>query len=109
MLVDDLGLFPLLGVRLGPVDLRSRALLRHLRLRDWLAWAARQTNDQQRHVTVSAARSWRRYLLADDRGAAARLVGELVRPPREYLRWRWPEARTDAAAWRRHVASLAAS
>jgi hypothetical protein len=107
VLVDDLGVFPLLGVRLGPVDWRSRAVLRHLRLRDWLAWAARTARDERHHVTVNAARSWRRYLLADDRGTAARLVGELVRPPREYLRWRWPEARTDAAAWRRHVVSLA--
>lgn len=105
VLVDDLGLFPLLGVRPGARDWRARRVLRRLRLRDWLVFAARRGGDTRRHVMVSASRAWRRFLLADNGGTAARLMRELLAPPREYLRWRWPEAPSDAAAWRRHLAA----
>lgn len=102
VLVDDLHVFPLRGVRLGARDWRGRVLLRRLRLRDWLGWAARHAGDTRRHVTVTRSLAWRRFLLADaPRGR--QMLGELLTPSREYLRWRWPTARSRVSAWRRHL------
>ncbi|HXV87242.1 MAG TPA: nucleotidyltransferase family protein [Gemmatimonadales bacterium] len=103
VLVDDLLLFPLRGVRLGGRAWRDRAALRHLRLRDWLTWAGRRTGEKRPHVTLTRSLAWRRWLLADA-PRAGRMASQLLNPPPEYLAWRWPrEGR--AVAWRRHVAA----
>lgn len=101
VLVDDLHLYPLRGVRLGPRDWRDRAALRRLRLASWLVWAARNAASGPRHVTVTRSLAWRRFLLADA-PRTARLLREVVAPPGEYLRWRWPGL-DGGAAWRRHL------
>ncbi len=102
VLVDDLLLFPIRGVRLGARDWRGRAALRRLRLREWLAWAGRHVAERRRHVTVTRTLAWRRFLLADS-PKAGELLSELITPPREYLSWRWPEARSHGQAWRWHL------
>lgn len=102
VLVDELLVFPLRGVRLGPWDWRGRVGLRQMRLRDWLAWAARHAARSPRHVTVTRSRAWRRFLLADA-ARGGRLLSEVVVPPGDYLRWRWPAARSHTAAWVRHL------
>ncbi|HKB55213.1 MAG TPA: hypothetical protein VKD22_14550, partial [Ramlibacter sp.] len=100
--VNDLMVFPLRGLRIGASDWRGKMALRQLRLADWLAWAAKHVDDTRRHVTVSRSLAWRRYLLADA-PRTGQLLGELFRPSREYLRWRWPEAQSDSQAWRMHL------
>ena len=102
VLVDDVLLFPLRGLQLGARDWRGRAALRGLRMTDWLARAAQHVADTRRHVTVTRSLAWRRYLLADT-PRTGQLLGELFRPPREYLRWRWPDAQSDSQAWRMHL------
>jgi hypothetical protein len=102
--VDDLMLFPLRGLRIGAHDWRGRAALRGMRVTDWLVWAARHVADTRRHVTVTRSLAWRRYLLADS-PRRGQLMGELFRPPREYMRWRWPDAKSDSQAWRMHLAA----
>lgn len=102
VMVDELHLYPLRGVRLGPADWRDRLALRQLRLRPWLAWAARNAADARRHVTVTRSLAWRRFLLSDA-PRTGRMVRDLMAPPREYLRWRWPDAPSGGAAWRRHL------
>jgi hypothetical protein len=102
VLVDDLHLYPLRGVRLAPRDWRDRAALRHLRLTDWLIRAARHRSGGPGHVTVTRSLAWRRFLLVDA-AQSGRLLRELIAPPREYLHWRWPEASSTRAAWGRHL------
>jgi hypothetical protein len=104
VLVDDLLLFPIRGVRLGARDWRARAALRRLRLRDWLGWAGRRAADRRHHVTVTRSLAWRRFLLADTPNVG-RLASELLKPSEEYLGWRWPEARAPGQAWRQHLAA----
>jgi hypothetical protein len=103
VLVDDLLLFPIRGVRLGARDWRGRATLKRLRLREWLAWAGRRAGERQHHVTVTRSLAWRRFLLSDTPRTGG-LVGELLRPPPEYLSWRWPGTNATLA-WRRHLAA----
>lgn len=104
ILVDDLFLFPIRGVRLGAGDWRARTALRRLRLRDWLGWAGRHAADRRHHVTVTRSLAWRRFLLADAPDVG-QLTTELFRPSPEYLGWRWPEARAPGQAWRQHLAA----
>ncbi|MDH3496958.1 MAG: nucleotidyltransferase family protein [Gemmatimonadota bacterium] len=108
VLVDDLRRYPLRGVRLGPSDWRDRAALRELRLQDWLVRAARQASPGAQHVTVTRSLAWRRFLLADA-ARPSRLMREVMAPPSQYLRWRWPGIPPGRAAWRRNlVAALRA-
>jgi hypothetical protein len=102
MMVDELHLYPLKGVKLGPRDWRDRLALRHLRLTPWLAWAARNATKGPRHVTLTRSLAWRRLQLADV-PHPGRLFRDLMAPPREYLHWRWPGLPSDGAAWRRHM------
>ena len=105
VLVDDVPLFPLRGLTVGARDWRGRLALRRMRLADWLVWAARRAADTRHHVTVTRSLAWRRYLLADA-PRTGQLLADLLRPPREYLRWRWPEAGSDERAWRMHLTSV---
>jgi len=102
VMVDELLLYPLRGVPLGPPDWRGRVALRKLRLKPWLAWAARNATPRASHMTVSRSLLWRRYLMADA-PRLGRLIRELVAPPREYLAWRWPD--DVGGAWGKHLAS----
>lgn len=104
VLVDGLLLFPLRRVRLGAQDWRGRAALRQMQLRDWLAWAGRHAADRRHHVTVTRSLAWRRFLLADT-PKVGQLATELLKPPTEYLGWRWPEVRSPGQAWRQHLAA----
>jgi hypothetical protein len=104
VMVDELMLYPLRGVRLSPDDWRGRAALGRLRLKPWIAWAARNAAHRAAHVTLTRSLLWRRYLFADA-PETGRLVRHLVAPPKEYLRWRWPEAPSEGVAWRRHMAN----
>ena len=104
VMVDELLLYPLRGVPLGPGDWRGRVALRQLRLKPWLAWAARQGMQRAPHMTVTRSLLWRRFLLADA-PRTGRLLRELVAPPREYLAWRWPDAPSEGRAWGRHLAA----
>jgi hypothetical protein len=105
VLVNDMMMFPLRGVRLGPADWRDRLAIRRLRMRRWIAWAAARAQlKKPRHVMISRRRAWRRFLLTDS-PHPARLIGELLRPTREYLRWQWPNVKSEGDAWRRHFAS----
>jgi hypothetical protein len=104
VMVDDLHLYPLKGVPLGPPSWRDRLARRSLGLKSWLMWAARNATDRPRHVTLTRSLAWRRLQLADV-PHPGRLLRDLMAPPREYLRWRWPQSPSDAAAWRRHLAT----
>ena len=55
-------------------------------------------------MTLTRSLLWRRYLFADA-PETGRLMRHLVAPPKEYLRWRWPEAPSEGVAWRRHMAN----
>ncbi len=106
VLVDDLALYPLRGLQIGVDGLRGRALQRVLSLRRWLVWAARAS--EREHVMVTPRRVWRRLLLADDlNGTALGLLGDAVKPPDEYLRWRWPDASSAFNAWMHHLGRVA--
>ncbi len=99
----DLGLErgPKIG---GPArDFRGRRLARLLRLEEWLTWAGRAT--VQEHVAVTPRRIGRRLLLLDRLGSARNLLADAVWPPGEFLRWRWPEARSVGQARAKHLRS----
>jgi hypothetical protein len=104
VMVDELLLYPLRGVPLSPADWRGRASLRRWRLKPWMAWAARHVSGQASHVRLTRSLVWRRFLLADA-PQTGRLLRDLLAPPPEYLRWRWPDARSEGSAWRRHLTS----
>lgn len=104
VLVRDLGLQRLEGVRPAPQDWRGRRLTSSLVLHRWLAWAA--SADQRELVAITPRRVARRVLLLDDIRRIARLLQDAVIPPRAHLRWRWPETDSDVAAWRNHLQSI---
>ena len=104
LMVDELLLYPLRGVPLRSQDWRGRMALRRLRLKPWLAWAARRVTMRTSHLTVTRSLLWRRFLLADA-PRTGRLIRELVAPPREYLEWKWPQAGSERGAWRQHLTS----
>ena len=64
----------------------------------------RQVKNLRSRYTSSGAKDDRfdSFVLADT-PRTGQLLGELFRPPREYLRWRWPDARSDSQAWRMHL------
>jgi hypothetical protein len=103
MLVGELRLGPLRGVRTDGGGWRSRMARRGIRLTDGLLRAATTGAQRSRHMLVTRSRAWRRFLLSDA-PPAGRLLGELIAPPSSYLQWRWPKAGSNAEAWRRHVA-----
>ena len=56
---------------------------------------------------MTRSRLVRRSLTADSALAPISLFKDILLPPREFLRWRWPEARTPWAAWKNHARQLA--
>ncbi len=58
-------------------------------------------------MTITLRRMRRRLLLLDRVVDARLLVADVVLPPREHLRWRWPGEPSAGAAWRRHLQQVA--
>jgi len=85
-------------------DWRGRRLARLVRLDRWLNWAARA--QEREYVEMTPRRLVRRMILLDRARDVPRLLADVVWPPADHLRWRWPAAGTIAAArWQhaRHV------
>jgi hypothetical protein len=104
LLVECFGFEPIEGVGQAPGGWRGRRLRAEMALGRWFAWAAAAADDE--HMRITPRRVARRLLLLDRSTDARRLFADVVAPPRAHLRWRWPEAGSDAAAWRRHVAQV---
>jgi hypothetical protein len=99
-----------LGVTLPALDVlpggwRSRCARRMLDPVRWCVWASRAAATE--FVAINPARMRRRMLMLDHLRDAAGLVGDALFPPREYLAWRWPGARSLAAARVRHLTRVA--
>ncbi len=101
-LAQDLGLDPPPGIGPAPRDWRGRRLARLLELEWWLTWAGAASAHE--HAAVTPRRVARRLLLLDRLESARHLFADAVWPPREFLRWRWPEARLVRA---RHLSGVA--
>ena len=105
VLMRDFGFEPVAGVRVAPRDRRGRRLQHALVLDRWLVWAGAAGDAE--HVEITSRRLRRRVLLLDRVTDARLLVADALFPPRQHLRWRWPDARSDVAAWRRHLRQVA--
>ena len=103
VLQSDLGV-TLASARPAPVDSRGRRARRMLDPVNWCVWASNAADNE--FVEINARRIRRRILLLDDLLATPGLVADAVFPPREYLRWRWPDARSTAEALVRHMARV---
>ncbi|NIM49633.1 MAG: hypothetical protein GTN62_05365 [Gemmatimonadales bacterium] len=105
ILLDTFGFTPLPGIAQPPRDWRGRRMLRDLSLRRWLTWAGAAREDE--HTTITLRRIGRRLILLDRLRDGPGLLADALWPPREHLRWRWPDAPSDRAAWGRHLRLLA--
>ncbi len=105
VLMRDFGFEPVAGVRVAPRDRRGRRLQQALVLDRWLAWAGAAGDAE--HVEITARRLRCRVLLLDRATDVRLLAADALFPPAEHLRWRWPDARSDVAAWRRHLRQVA--
>ena len=88
-----------------PNDRRWRAALRMLDPVTWCVWAS--DADDSEFAAINVRRIRRRLLLLDNLRAAPGLLADAVFPPREYLRWRWPDTRSIVAARMRHLMRVA--
>jgi hypothetical protein len=104
VLVEQFGFEPIEGVRLPPATVRARRLRGELQLERWFVWAGMAEDDE--HMRITPRRLGRRMLLLDRMSDARLLAADALFPPGEHLRWRWPEHRSSAAAWRRHLRQL---
>jgi len=104
VLVEQFGFVPIEGVRPPPVTVRARRLNGVLQLERWFAEAGMAEDDERARITPR--RIGRRMLLLDHVSDARFVAADALFPPREHLRWRWPEHGSSAAAWRRHVREL---
>ncbi len=93
------------GVSRCPDDARARRALAMLEPVTWCTWAAEAPASE--FVEASSRRVARRLLLSDDLRAAVPLLEDALFPPVEYLRWRWPQSRSLAAARVRHLLRVA--
>ncbi len=103
-LVEQFGFEPIEGVSPPPATVRARRLNGVLQLERWFAGAGMAEDDE--HARITPRRIGRRMLLLDHVSDARFLAADALFPPREHLRWRWPEHGSSAAAWRRHVRQL---
>ncbi|MGD2136181.1 MAG: PqqD family peptide modification chaperone [Gemmatimonadales bacterium] len=99
------GFEPATGVGVPPGGWRGRRLMGALALEEWLRWAAVATAAD--HLRMTPRRLARRFLLLERASDARHLLRDILRPPREHLRWRWPDASTDFTAWLRHLRHVA--
>ena len=104
VLAADLSIDTPHGIGPVPRDWRGRRARRLLEPARWYAWAA--VTPSPEHVMITPRRLARRVLFLDALGAVPALLADAVRPPREYLEWRWPEASLPGGAWARHVGRL---
>jgi len=88
----------------APGDWRGRCARRMLDPVTWCIWASNATDTE--FVEINVRRMRRRLLLLDHLRAPPALVADAVFPPREYLRWRWPETRSTAKALVKHLARV---
>jgi hypothetical protein len=105
VLARDLGLPRPESIGPPASDWRGRRLTRLLVLHRWLAWAGAAGEREPGEITPR--RVGRRLLLLDAAWRAALVLGDVLAPPRAHLRWRWPDAESDVAAWGRHLRSAA--
>jgi hypothetical protein len=93
-------------VRPGPPpdDRRGRLARRMLVPVMWCSWASQATDTE--FVEINPRRIRRRILLIDSLKSVPHLLRDAVFPPREYLRWRWPESRSITGALARHIHRL---
>ncbi len=89
------------GVSDCPDDLRGRRALKMMEPADWCIWAAKAPGSE--FVEVSWRRIARRVVLLDNLRSVATLLEDAIHPPASYLRWRWPRARSLAAARVKHL------
>jgi hypothetical protein len=89
----------------APADRRGKRARRMLDPVCWCTWVSNATAAE--FVEINLRRIRRRLLLLDDVRATPGLLADAVIPPREYLRWRWPEARSTAQALLYHLVRVA--
>ena len=104
VLQDEMGAV-LAGTGAAPDDWRGRAARRMLDPVEWCVWASNAADRE--FVEISPRRLRRRFLLLDHLRSAPGLLRDAVLPPREYLRWRWPEAKSTGHALARHLIRVA--
>lgn len=103
-IVSNLGVGAVRGIAPAPDDWRARPLANRLRLTDWIVWAASGREDE--HTTVNPRRIASRMLSLDRAVDTLGLIRDVIVPPVEHLRWRWPSERTTLAAWMKHVGQV---
>jgi hypothetical protein len=102
MFAEHVAMTPLAsGPPRGP---RARVLRRLLEPVRWVAWAV--DSEERTHLEITPARIGRRLAVVDRLRDVVGLARDVVFPPRAYLRWRWPHARTALGAWSIHVARV---
>ncbi len=92
------------GLEAPPDDVRSRMAMALLQPVRWCSWAARAGESE--FVEITWLRVWRRLLFVDRVRSVPGLVGDALFPPSKYLRWRWPQSRSAAGAWGRHLSRV---
>jgi hypothetical protein len=89
----------------APEDWRGMRARRMLDPAEWCSWAANATDAE--FVEINKRRIGRRLLLLDSLLDTPGLLADAVIPPREYLEWRWPEARSVLEARWLHLIRVA--
>lgn len=100
VLQSDLGL-DLAPTAPAPKDWRGKRARSILEPVEWCIWAS--LADEAEFVEINVKRMKRRILLLDHLVDAGGLFADAIVPPREYLRWRWPQAGSAFRAWRLHL------
>jgi hypothetical protein len=88
-----------------PADWRGKRARRMLDPVRWCTWASNATDAEFAEINMNRIR--RRLVLLDSLLDAPGLLADAVIPPREYLKWRWPEARSSLEAQWFHMARVA--
>ncbi len=88
-----------------PNDWRGRRARKMLDPVEWCIWASHATEAE--FVEINKRRIRRRVLLIDDLLDFPNLVADALAPPREYLAWRWPDARSMWGARLTHLLRVA--
>jgi hypothetical protein len=89
----------------APEDWRGLRARRMLDPVKWCTWASNATDAE--FVEINMRRIGRRLLLLDSLLDTPCLLADAVIPPREYLDWRWPEARSALEARWLHLVRVA--
>ena len=89
-----------------PDDWRGRRARKMLEPTVWCEWAL-QAGDAE-FVEINIRRIRRRLLLLDRLRDIPGLFADAIFPPREYLKWRWPQSGNTIGAWWLHAKRVAA-